>query len=66
MAKTRQIEKVDITWKNTLNPSFIIHGWKGAFLNRAVELGYPYYVWSGRVYHTLTGEDTGIFEKDLV
>ena len=56
-----------ITFQNTLVQKHLSKcgWWHGKFAGVALDLGYPYYDWSGRVYDTKTGQDTGILTDDL-
>jgi len=63
----------EITWKNTLHSGnkAILKWYMKSFAELAVEIGYPYMVWNGRVYSVTQGDayieiaDTGLLEEDL-
>lgn len=59
--------KEEISWKNTLNSDFLpnLGFWWNVFTEKANLLGYPYYVWNGRVYETKTHKDTELLASDL-
>jgi hypothetical protein len=51
-------------WQHILVP----HGWVGyirIMQNRAIDAGYPYFSWNGRIYHTDSGIDTGVLARDV-
>ena len=45
-------------WHNTLNVHTRL-GWMGVQQQHALDLGYPFFAWNDRVYHTRGGDDTG-------
>lgn len=47
------------TWHNTLDLKVSMLGHISHMRNLAVTVGYPYFVWNGRIYMTERVEDTG-------
>lgn len=54
-----------VTWKNTLNSNHARWGHMWAAQSAALNAGYPYFTWSGRVFHTVNGYYTGVLEEAL-
>lgn len=53
-----------ITWKNVFNYKAGAND-IGAVKDWARLAGYPYFVWSDRIYHTASTKNTGLFAKYL-
>lgn len=56
-----------LTWKEVL---YTQHTWWASMRHECVpmaqKLGFKYFSWNGRIYDAETGEDTGIFETDIL
>lgn len=57
--------KAEIKWENILNSNHSHFDIELVVKRIAMKCGYPYYLWNGRVYETISGEDTNVTEQDL-
>jgi len=54
-----------VSWKNTMNSAHKRWGHMWEAQVGALNSGYPYFTWSGRVFHTNNGFYTGVLESAL-
>jgi hypothetical protein len=52
-------------WYNTLHADFSVYYDLDKFGPVAKSLGYPYFMWNGRIYLTDGWKDTGLTTRDL-
>jgi hypothetical protein len=53
-------------WKDVFNSSHKFWGYSKRARDAALAASYPYFSWSGRVWYTDTGRDTGLLERDVL
>ena len=54
------------SWAYILNTSLHRYGWMGDAQETAKRLEYPFFVWSGWVYNSQTGQHTGWTEQEIL
>ncbi len=55
-----------ISWKNVFNSQLKHYQSESVVRQKAQKCGYSYYIWKGRVYETISGEDSGCSVEDIL